>query len=411
MAPPPGERRWPDAACGGRCPAGRISKRPGRPAAPASMFSPLNLLRRRLSTSTTMASNKWATPTAEDAQLPKQLISRHVARIMKSIPTAEGQGVTVRRSIGTPRLRNLSPFLMLDHFTIRKGSGFPDHPHRGMVTVTLMLDGYSQHEDFKGHTGTLGPGDMQWMTAGRGIMHAEMPLFEHPQTGQPIDQEPVGLQLWIDLPAELKYSDPSYQEISNAHIPHATPRSADTEEPEREGNGWDIKVISGASHGVISPVRNADKGQCWYFLITLKPGGKVFQPLPTGWNAFIYSLPGAQIYVGDASDPKNLFEPFHTLVLTNKAQIESERDAIEMDRSKQENGVWLTHGGGEQDATFALIAGRPLDQDVYQYGPFVLASRQDVQQTLIDFSFSQNGFEGSRSWKSQIGNVARSRTF
>lgn len=354
--------------------------------------------------------SKWSRPTAKDAELPPQLISRTVARAVKSVPTPEGKGVTVRRSIGTPKLRNLSPFLMLDHFTICKGSGFPDHPHRGMTTVTLMLQGYSQHEDSQGHAGILGPGSMQWMSASRGIVHAEMPLFEDPKTGEPIDQEPVGLQLWIDLPKEAKFDEPDYQEIDNANIPHAYPRPADVENPEREGSGWDVKVISGASHGVVSPVRNAAKGACWYFFITLKPGGKIFQPLPTGWNAFVYTLPGSNVFIGDKTEA-NLHHPYHTLVLTNKAQIDSSDQAIDMDRSRQETGVWITHGGGEEDATFALIAGQPLDQEVYQYGPFVLASRQDVQQTLIDFSLGQNGFEGSRNWRSKIGNVGRSRTF
>ncbi|CEH16673.1 PIRIN [Ceraceosorus bombacis] len=189
-------------------------------------------------------------------------VSRRVVQEVPAVETPEGAGAVVRRSIGTPALRNLSPFLMLDHFRIGEGAGFPDHPHRGMTTVTYMLSGQVQHEDFAGHAGTIGPGSLQWMTAGRGIVHAEMPLHRDPKTNAKLE-DPIGLQLWIDLPQEMKSSEPFYQESAAQAIPTALPRA---DQPvETEGKAWSIKVISGESHGVQSKVRTPDRGHCWYF--------------------------------------------------------------------------------------------------------------------------------------------------
>ncbi|KDN43957.1 hypothetical protein K437DRAFT_278698 [Tilletiaria anomala UBC 951] len=350
------------------------------------------------------------------AALRATFISRSVATKVRSIKTREGDGALVRRSIGTPALRNLSPFLMLDHFDIAQGAGFPDHPHRGQTTVTLMMSGYVQHEDFKGHAGLIGPGDMQWMTAGKGIMHAEMPLHQDPKTGEALPA-PIGLQLWIDLPASSKFTEPTYQELKATQIPTAKPRSAEIVDPEEEGSGWEVKVIAGKSHGVESPVRSPANGECWYFDVKLAPGGKIFQPLPTGWNAFLYTLPGGNITIGSnaAASSGEEYQPYHTLVLSNKAAIASASEATAMDRSRQENGVWIAHASTTaaeaEEARFVLIAGQPLDQEVWQYGPFVLATRKDVQQTLLDFQFKRNGFENANGWESKISKRARSNSF
>jgi len=294
-------------------------------------------------------------------------ISRHVVKKILAIETAEGEGALVRRSIGSMNLRNLTPFLMLDHFHVSKGAGFPDHPHRGQATVTYMLEGSSRHEDSAGHKGTIEMGGVQWMCAGRGIIHAEMPVQG------PGIPEPRGLQLWVDLPKQYKMVEPSYQELGPAEIPAAFPEGPD--------GGVKIKVISGKSHGVESPVRPL--GGCWFFHVILDEKDKsVFQDIPAGWTSFIYTFKGS-LKVGE--EP-NAHEAFHTLVLSGETN---------------ETGVKLT--SLEDNTEAVVIAGEPLDQTVVQYGPFVMTSRQEIQQTLLDYQFSKNGFEKAHTWKSLIG--------
>jgi hypothetical protein len=296
-------------------------------------------------------------------------ISRSIVKKVYAVETAEGAGAVVRRSIGSMGLRNLSPFLMLDHFNMDVGSGFPDHPHRGQVTVTYMLQGSSRHEDSEGHKGTIVAGGVQWMTAGRGIIHAEMPVHGE---GLP---NPVGMQLWVDLPAKHKMTPPTYQELDPEFVPVAYPNG-----PE----GPRIRVISGKSHGVESPVRPL--GGCWYMHIYLdKAGDKIFQELPAGWTAFIYLIQGS-IKVNPDDESSTVMQQHHTLVLSAAAN---------------ENGVGVEAAGN--DVQFVLIAGEPLDQQVVQMGPFVMTSRAEIQQTILDYQMARNGFEQARTWKSYIG--------
>ncbi|KAH9966875.1 pirin domain-containing protein [Russula dissimulans] len=292
-------------------------------------------------------------------------VARSVIKKVLSQETEEGVGALVRRSIGSPLLRNLTPFLMLDHFHISQGAGFPDHPHRGQATVTYIIQGASNHEDSSGHAGTIREGGVQWMCAGRGIIHAEMPVHE---PGKP---EPRGLQLWVDLPKKYKMVEPSYQELEPENIPSVFPDGPD---------GPEIRVISGKSHGKESPVRPL--GGCWYFHAKFKRPGKIFQDLPAGWTAFIYILNG-KITIGDS---KVTHDAFHTLVLS---------------ADDQETGVSVTALEGNTD--FVLIAGEPLDQEVVQYGPFVMTTREEIQKTFLDYRLGQNGFENAHVWKSKIG--------
>ncbi|KAH7930828.1 hypothetical protein BV22DRAFT_1054101 [Leucogyrophana mollusca] len=295
-------------------------------------------------------------------------VSRSVVKKVLAVETAEGAGALVRRSIGSMNLRNLTPFLMLDHFHVSKGAGFPDHPHRGQATVTYMLEGSSRHEDSAGHAGTIETGGVQWMCAGRGIIHAEMPVHG------PNVPEPRGMQLWVDLPKEFKMVEPSYQELGPESIPVAYPNGP--------GGNVSIKVISGKSHGVESPVRPL--GGCWYFHVSLKKeGAEIFQEIPAGWTSFIYIWSGA-VKVGSDSLAN---EAFHTLVLSN---------------DDQQNGVALT--ADKDDTEFVLVAGEPLDQTVFQYGPFVMTNREEIQKTLVDYQTGRNGFEKAHTWKSKIGN-------
>ncbi|KAK6429471.1 RNA pol II transcription cofactor, partial [Oleoguttula sp. CCFEE 5521] len=195
--------------------------------------------------------------------------ARGIQKVFEAIEQSEGAGATVRRSIGTPKLRNFSPFLMLDHFTIGEGAGFPDHPHRGQETITYLLSGGVEHEDFAGHRGLIEAGDLQFMTAGRGIVHAEMPA-------KSVDGSPnVGMQLWVDLPKDLKACEPRYRDLKSTEIPaYNSPDGKVT-----------VKVISGQTHGVDS-LQELAYTPVWLLDITIRSGGSIEQPLPAGWNSF-----------------------------------------------------------------------------------------------------------------------------
>jgi len=235
-----------------------------------------------------------------------------------------------------------------------------------------MIEGASQHEDSAGHKGVIQNGGVQWMSAGKGIIHSEIPIYED---GKP---NPNGLQLWVDLPKEFKMSDPTYQELDPEDIPNAYPEGEDG--PVR------IKVISGKSFGVESPVRPL--GGCWYMHIFLKKqGAKVFQDLPANWTSFIYALKGSVFVNKDGEDPTpTKYDQHHTLVLSNAAN---------------ENGVEIEAAVDETEVV--LISGEPLDQEVVQYGPFVMTTRQEIQQTLRDYSEAKNGFEAAHTWQSDLG--------
>ena len=286
--------------------------------------------------------------------------TRTVTKVVKAIEQAEGVGARVRRTIGTRSLRNLSPFLMLDHFAVPYGAGFPDHPHRGQETVTYMLDGAFQHEDFVGHAGKIETGDLQWMTAGKGIMHSEMPVK------QPGNKPNVGLQLWVDLPEKYKLTDPRYQELRDADIPRAKPDEK-----------VEIKVISGDSFGVKSPVQTLVG--VWYLDVKVAAGGKVSQPLPAGWTTFMYTLTGRPTIAGKE------VEPYHTVVLSTEGE-----------------GITVENNGTEE-ARFVIISGEPLEQRVVQHGPFVMTSEEGIYDAMRDFSSNSNGFERAKGWRSEIG--------
>lgn len=301
---------------------------------------------------------------------------RKIAKTIHAIEVEEGAGMRVRRSIGLSALRNLTPFLMLDHFSTSFGgpadAGAPDHPHRGQETITYILQGGVDHEDFAGNRGTLDAGDLQFMTAGRGIMHSEMPRED--QAGRKME----GMQLWVDLPRELKYCEPRYRDLKAAEIPVA---SAD------EGR-VNVKVISGQAFGVQS-ARDLSYTPVWYLNFEVKPGGSFQLPLPSGWNAFCYVLEGA-VVIADG-EGKRACPQFSNTV------FEKDGDSVSI----------AVAGDAEEDARFIVIAGLPLDQPVVQYGPFVAMSKEEVMQAVVDFQTGQNGFERAVNWVSE--NSTRSR--
>ncbi|KAJ3515804.1 hypothetical protein NLJ89_g1523 [Agrocybe chaxingu] len=293
-------------------------------------------------------------------------ISRNVVKKVLAVETPEGAGALVRRSIGSMTLRNLTPFLMLDHFHVSEGAGFPDHPHRGQATVTYMLEGSSQHEDSAGHKGTIHAGGVQWMCAGKGIIHAEMPISLNRRVFNHKASEPLLTILFL----QYKMVDPSYQELGPDQIPVAYPAGHD--------GPVEVRVLSGKSHGVESPVRPL--GGCWFFHITFSKDGEMFQHIPAGWTSFLYIWKGVLTVGSD----ETVVSEFHTAVLSASAD---------------QTGVKLS---GKEETELVLVAGEPLDQTVFQYGPFVMTSREEIQKTLIDYQSGKNGFERAHTWKSEI---------
>lgn len=293
---------------------------------------------------------------------------RAVLKAIPAIEQAEGMGARVRRTIGTMSVRNFTPFLMLDHFKVAPEAGFPDHPHRGQETITYMLKGHVDHEDFTGSKGTLGPGDLQFMTAGKGIVHAEMPRIDPEEDGDLKTVE--GMQLWVDLPKELKACEPRYRDLRAKEIPVATADDGKVQ----------IKVISGESHGVES-VKDLAYTPVWYFDITMQPGSHVRQPLPFGFNTFLYILRGELEVNG------KIFQEYHNLFFDKTG------DGIEAFVPEDAKGP----------TQFVLVAGQALDQPIVQHGPFVETSREKIMQAFIDYQSGANGFEKAVGWESQIG--------
>lgn len=251
---------------------------------------------------------------------------RIITQAFLATEQSEGAGARVRRSIGTSRLRNFSPFLLLDHASVSPGAGFPDHPHRGQETITYVLHGAVDHEDFAGNKGTIETGDLQFMTAGGGIMHAEMPR-QNPD-GSPN----VALQLWVDLPKKLKASEPRYRDLRAKEIP----------EIALDEGKVKIKIISGRSHGTES-VRELAYTPVWIFDVTIAPGGQVTQELPIGWNAFAYTLKGSVTF-GSGQDQTTVGR-YHNVVFDQAGDSVAAEVAAEAD----------------EEARFILVAGQPVE--------------------------------------------------
>ncbi|XP_069493279.1 pirin isoform X3 [Ambystoma mexicanum] len=286
---------------------------------------------------------------------------RKVVQTLLSVEQSEGVGALVRRSIGRRELKNVDPFLLMDEFKGGRPAGFPDHPHRGFETVSYLLDGGSMaHEDFCGHAGKMYPGDLQWMTAGRGILHAEMPCSDEPAHG---------LQLWVNLRSSDKMIAPKYQELKNEDIP----------KPSKDG--VTIAVISGEALGVKSKVYT--RTPTLYLDVKLEQGAKHVQPVTKGWSAFIYTLSG-KVHVGPEGEQK-MVEPHHTAVL-------DDGDTVSFENKDPEK------------CHFVLIAGEPIGEPVVQHGPFVMNSQEEILQTIADYQNARNGFERAKAWKSKIGN-------
>ncbi|MDP3333226.1 MAG: pirin family protein [Methylococcaceae bacterium] len=270
---------------------------------------------------------------------------RTIEQIITGQPVTEGAGVKIIRLVSQPLHRRLDPFLMLDAFRSDDPNdylaGFPDHPHRGFETVTYMIAGRMRHRDSAGHQGLLQNGGVQWMNAGAGVIHSEMPEQE--------DGVMEGFQLWLNLPAKDKLSAPWYRDIAAETIPTF-----------ETGDGVVVKVIAGASHGISGAVTRPVT-EPLYLDVHLEAGRSFEQALPAGYNSFIYVYRGA-ISVGD----KTVVER-QLAILANNADSD---------------GVVLQ---AKQAARVLLIAGRPLNEPIVQHGPFVMNTEEEIIKAVSDF--------------------------
>jgi len=271
---------------------------------------------------------------------------RAVERLVVGQPTSDGAGVKLTRVLTQPLQRRLDPFLMLDAFGSDKAddyiAGFPDHPHRGFETVTYMLEGRMRHRDSAGNEGLLGNGGVQWMTAGRGVIHSELPEQE--------DGRMEGFQLWLNLPGKDKMRAPWYRDIPSAEI------------PEVSGEGFTARVIAGESHGVQGAVQR-EYTEPTYLDIHLTAGASFEQPLPDTHNVFVY------VYRGD-------------LRFDTGCRVPATRMAI-FANTPGSDGLRLT--AGEEGARLILVAGKPLGEPIAQYGPFVMNTQAELMQAVRDF--------------------------
>jgi len=306
--------------------------------------------------------NSTATRAGEVAQSAAALsgAARAVTQIVHGMPTSDGAGVKLRRVIGQPALGELDPFLMLDEFGTDKAddyiAGFPDHPHRGFETVTYMLDGRMRHRDNHGHEGVLVPGSVQWMTAGRGIVHSEMP--------QQQEGRMRGFQLWLNLPARDKMTAPRYQEFGPERIPLAEPAS-----------GVAVKVIAGRVGSIVGPISQPATDPT-YLDVAIENGARFEHELPSGHAAFLYVFEGA-LRVGAASQGSAA-----RLVRAGELAVLGEGTTVQLLGDS-------TAGTDDRDASNTsraiLVAGRPLREPVARYGPFVMNTREELVQAVEDF--------------------------
>jgi quercetin 2,3-dioxygenase len=281
--------------------------------------------------------------------------SRTLIHVIESMPTSDGAGVKLRRSLGSQRGLHVDPFLMLDEFYSDDPNdyiaGFPSHPHRGFETVTYMLDGHMRHEDHLGNRGDLGPGDVQWMTAARGIIHSEMP--------QQSEGRMRGFQLWLNLPSKEKMKPAGYRDIPAGEIPRVLLPL-----------GGEVKVIAGTlklDGNVISGPVNGSGARLstdpLYLDVRLPAGAEFSAPIAAGHSAFLYT------YEGSA----NIGTPGAAKPLPHRAAgVLSDGEGVRVQ-------------AGAEGVRFLLLAATPLREPVVQYGPFVMNTREEIEQALADY--------------------------
>lgn len=269
--------------------------------------------------------------------------NRTISQAIEPQLVMEGAGVLLRRSISPRASNEQDPFLLFDHFAFNNPMegplrGFPMHPHRGIETVTYMLDGVTSHRDSLGNAGEIGPGDVQWMTSGRGILHEEMPR-------RSASGNIYGFQLWVNLPAAQKMGQPRYQEVNASTIPVV------------EKDGVTIRLVAGEVDGVHGPVTEIAASPL-YMDVKLAPGSKFIYPIPSGHTTLAYVFEGTGEFSGE------VVESVSMLIFNDDG------DQLEV---KSETGV-----------RFMLIAGAPFGEPIVPYGPFVMNTVEEIQQTIAD---------------------------
>jgi redox-sensitive bicupin YhaK (pirin superfamily) len=285
---------------------------------------------------------------------------RTVAGIINSVETLEGAGFLVRRPFPKSSFSEFDPFLLLDelgpvNLKPNQAKGAPDHPHRGFETVTYILDGRLEHKDSEGHAGLLNPGDVQWMTAGAGVVHSEMPEAEFTRTGGRLH----GIQLWVNLPQQDKMIAPRYQEIPAAQIPVA----------QSEDKSVTVRVIAGEALGAKAVIET--RTPIIYLHFTLQPGTTITQPILKDYNAFAYVLEGIGLFGaaserGDDGQMIIFAQDGEEVTITNPADAQQPLDLL-------------------------LIAGVPLNEPVVRYGPFVMNTKAEIIQAIEDYRNGRMG--------------------
>jgi quercetin 2,3-dioxygenase len=287
--------------------------------------------------------------------------SRSISHIVNSVETAEGEGFIVHRAFPTNNFLDFDPFLLLDEIgpkdlTPGEAKGASDHPHRGFETVTYLLEGQFEHKDSRGNAGKLGPGDVQWMTAGAGVVHSEMPEKEFAETGGPLH----GFQLWVNLPKQDKMIKPRYQDVSSPKIPLG--RSNDSLVT--------VKVIAGEALGASAVIET--RTPIMYLHFTLQPGASIIQSVPKEYNTFAYVIGG-----------QGLFGLDNRQLVYRGQMVIFDRDG--------EKVVIKAPGDTKSPLDVLLIGGRPLNEPVVRYGPFVMNTKGEIFQAITDY---QNGLMG-----------------
>lgn len=275
-------------------------------------------------------------------------LPRKIETIIEPEPITEGAGVRLNRSIGTDRLDYLDPFLLLDHFASSNRrdyeAGFPLHPHRGIDTVTYVLRGEVQHTDTLGNSGRIGAGDVQWMTAGRGIMHEEMPQVR--------PEGIAGFQLWVNLPAKLKMTRPRYQEIRSDEIPEI-----------KKEDGTRVRVITGTVNGISGPATGIAANPI-YLDVFVPAHISFMQPIERGHTAFAYVFEGEAKFAGDEKDDG-------TMISSPRLVVLGDGDHVQVST-------------GATPVRFLLLSGKPLHEPIARYGPFVMNTEEEIEQTLLE---------------------------
>ncbi|MEJ8812131.1 pirin family protein [Variovorax ureilyticus] len=289
------------------------------------------------------------------AQAVSLVRPRPIEQIVAGVSTSDGDGVKLTRVLQHTLQERLDPYLMLDAFgSDNPGDyigGFPSHPHRGFETVTYMISGRMRHRDSHGHEGLLSNGGVQWMTAGRGLVHSELPEQEEGLM--------EGFQLWLNLPAKDKMREPWYRDIQSEEIPEFTTPA-----------GVHVRVIAGESHGVAGAMKR-ERTEPLYLDITLPPGAEFAQPLPDDRNALVYV--------------------FRESVFIGNSEIPTKRMAIMANESGSDGVLLHAPGTNHSPARALLIAGKPLREPIAQYGPFVMNTREQLMQAVQDFQRGKFG--------------------